>query len=458
MDFKNIKHIYFIGIGGSGLSPLAKMCFKLGIKVSGSDIKESEETKNLQKQGIVVNIGHKKENIVDNIDLVIFTSAVIGVNPEIEQANKKGIPAFKRDFLVKELMKEKIGICVAGTHGKTTITAMTVHILKYNKIDPSFLIGGISKNYKTDFGIGKDYFVIEADEFDNAFLALKPNICCITSIEMDHPDCFDSLKKYVNSFKRFIQLVPKNGLVIGCGDWAEIKKILFKTNAKTITYGKNSKNNWYFKNVRLFPGKSSFDVYNKNKRFDTFELNIPGEHNITNALVPIIIGTYLGISKKGIRQALKKFQGAKRRFDILGKPNNIIIAEDYAHHPTAVYVTLQAALTYNRPVKAVYEPHQYARTALLLNDYKGVFNGANKVYLSKIFAARDKDIYSISSKDLLKIIKKDGIDAEYIDDVEKLVKKVVQETKPGELVIVMGVGNGDIIAKKIMFQLKQINT
>ena len=172
MDFKNIKHIYFIGIGGSGLSPLAKMCFKLGIKVSGSDIKESEETKNLQKQGIVVNIGHKKENIVDNIDLVIFTSAVIGVNPEIEQANKKGIPAFKRDFLVKELMKEKIGICVAGTHGKTTITAMTVHILKYNKIDPSFLIGGISKNYKTDFGIGKDYFVIEADEFDNAFLAL----------------------------------------------------------------------------------------------------------------------------------------------------------------------------------------------------------------------------------------------------------------------------------------------
>lgn len=455
MDLKNIKRIHFIGIGGSGLSALAKMCQNLGFLVSGSDIKESEMTKELQEQGITVYIGHKKEHIKNDIDLVIVTSAVIDINPEVEQAKNKGIPVFKRDFLVGELMKGKIGIAIAGTHGKTTTTAMVVHILKYNQMDPTFLIGGVSKNYQTNAGPGtNDYFVIEADEFDRAFLALNPYIGVITSIEMDHPDCFKDLEEYADSFKKFFELVPKNGLAIGCGDWQEIRKILSQLDTKIMTYGKNLKNDWYFQQVELFPGGGFFDVYKRGQKFGAFKLSIPGEHNITNALVSIIIGDYLGISKKGIKQALQEFKGVKRRFDILGKVNNIMVVEDYAHHPTAVRVTLQAALTYKRPVRVIYEPHQYARTAILLNDYSGVFQGAEKVYLSKIFAARDKNTTCVSSKDLLEVIKKDGINAEYIEELDSLVKKVIQESEPGELIIVMGVGNGGLIAKNIILGLK----
>jgi len=379
MDIKNIKHIHFIGIGGSGLSALAKMCKDLGFLVSGSDIKESEMTKKLQEQGIIVYIEHKKEHISDDVNLIIVTSAVTGVNPEIEEAKKKNIPVFKRDFLVGELMKGKIGIAIAGTHGKTTTTAMVVHVLKYNQMDPTFLIGGVSKNYETNAGVGlKNCFVIEADEFDRAFLGLKPEISAVTSIEMDHPDCFSNLQEYIDSFKKFLELVPENGLVIGCGDWPEIKKILPQLNTKITTYGKNPENDWYFQNVRFFPGGSCFDVYKHGNKFGTFKLAIPGEHNITNALVSIIIGDYLEISKKEIIDALQEYKGTKSRFDIVGKVNDIIVVDDYAHHPTAVRVTLQAALTYNCPVKLIYEPHQYARTALLLNDYSGVFRGAKK--------------------------------------------------------------------------------
>ena len=455
MDIKNIKHIYFIGIGGSGLSALARMCKDLGFLVSGSDIKESETTKKLQEQGIIVHIGHKKENISNDIDLIIVTSAVVGINPEIEQAKNQNIPVFKRDFLVGELMKGKIGIAIAGTHGKTTTTAMVVHVLKYNQMDPTFLIGGISKNYKTNAGVGlENYFVIEADEFDRAFLALRPHIGIALNIEMDHPDCFNNFKEYVNSFKKFLELVPKNGLVVGCGDWPEIKKILPQLNTKITTYGKNLKNDWYFQNVQLFPGGSCFDVYKYSNKFGTFKLAIPGEHNIINALVPIIIGDYLEIPEKGIIHALQEYKGTKRRFDVVGKINDIIVVDDYAHHPTAVRVTLRAALTYNCPVKLIYEPHQYARTALLLNDYSGVFSGAKKVYLSKIFAARDKNTTCVSSEDLLNVIKKDNIIAEYIKDFDNLVKKVIQETEPRDLIIVMGVGNGSIIAKNIFLGLE----
>jgi len=451
MDFKNIKHIHFIGIGGSGLSALARMCQDLGFLVSGSDIKESEMTKKLQKQGIIVYIGHKKEHIKDDVDLVIVTSAVIDINPEIEWAKNKEIPVFKRDFLVGELMKGKKGIAIAGTHGKTTTTAMVVHVLKYNQMDPTFLIGGVSKNYQTNAGVGAgDYFVIEADEFDRAFLALNPCIAVITSIEMDHPDCFKDLEEYTDSFKKFIELVPKNGLAIGCGDWREISKILSQLDTKIMTYGKNLKNGWYFQQVKLFPGGSSFDVYKHGRKFGIFKLTIPGEHNITNALVSIIIGDYLGISKKGIKHALQEFKSVKRRFDILSRVNDIMVVEDYAHHPTAVRVTLQAALTYKRPVRVIYEPHQYVRTAILLNDYFGVFHGAKKVYLSKIFAVRDKDTTRVSSKDLLEVIKKDGTNAEYIEDLDNLVKKVIQEAESGELILVKGVGNGHIIAEKII--------
>jgi len=455
MDIKNIKHIYFIGIGGSGLSALAKMCKDLGFLVSGSDMQESETTKNLQEQGILVNIGHKKENIGNNIDLITVTSAVTGINPEIEEAKNKNIPIFKRDFLVGELMKGKIGIAIAGTHGKTTTTAMVVHVLKYNQMDPTFLIGGISKNYETNAEVGlKNYFVIEADEFDRAFLGLRPYIGAVTSIEMDHPDCFNNLEEYIDSFKKFLALIPEDGLVIGCGDWPEIRKILPELNTKIITYGKNLENDWYFQNIQTFPGGSYFDVYKHGNKFGSFKLTIPGEHNITNALVAIIIGDYLKIPEKGIIGALQEYKGTKKRFDVVGKVNDIIVVDDYAHHPTAVRVTLQAALTYGRLVKVIYEPHQYARTALLLNDYFGVFRGAKKVYLSKIFATRDKDTTCVSSEDLLSVIKKDGIIAEYIQDFNNLVKKVIQEAEIGDLIIVMGVGNGSIIAKNIFLGLE----
>lgn len=455
MQLQNIKHIHFIGVGGSGLSALARICQKLGFVVSGSDIEESKTTKELQNEGITVYIGHHEKNIGKSIDLVIVTSAVIEENPEVEEAKRKGIPVFKRDFLIGKLMEGKIGIGISGTHGKTTTTAMVTYLLKSNKLDPTFLIGGVSKNYQTNAGVGtKDYFVIEADEYDNAFLGLKPQIAVVTSIEMDHPDCFANLQEYTTAFKKFLSLVPEDGLVVACGDWPEIQKILPQLNAEVITYGKNKKNDWYFQKVKLSPGRSSFNVCKNGKEVGSFGLSIPGEHNVTNALVPIIIGDYLGIPLQGIKSALQTFKGTKMRFDILGEVNDILVVEDYAHHPTAVRVTLQAGLTYNRPVKVVYQPHQYARTAVLLNDYEGVFAGAKKVYLNKIFAARDKDTTCVSGEDLLKVIKKDGTDAEYIESIDGLFEKAASEADPGDLILVMAVGNGHIIAEKIVLGLK----
>lgn len=456
MELQNVTKIHFIGIGGSGLSALARICKGLGFRVSGSDISESKNTRDLKEEGVGVFIGHRKENIDDKTDLIIVTSAIIDENPEIEAAKSKGIPVFKRDFLLGKLMENKIGIAISGTHGKTTTTAMVAHLLKANQLDPTFLIGGISNNYQTNAQVGKGkFFVIEADEYDRAFWGLKPKIGIVTSIEMDHPDCYNDIEEYADSFKKFLHLVPNDGLALGCGDWPEIKKIFAELSTKILNYGEGSTNDWYFSNLTLSPGGSSFDTYNGKEKFGRFKLNIPGKQNVTNAMVPIVVGNYLEIPLEGIKKAIRTFSGTEQRFDILGVVNDIMVVEDYAHHPTAVRVTLDAALTYQRPVKAIYQPHQYARTAILLNDYKGAFTGSKKAYLNKIYAARDRDTTCVKTEDLLEVVKKDVPNAEYIEDTSELAEKVAKEAEAGELILVMGVGNGRTIAEKILSGLRE---
>lgn len=444
------KKYYFIGIGGIGMSGLAKILKDQGNIVSGSDSSRSPVTDQLKENGISVFIGQNKENVSDELDYIIFSSAITSNNPELLEAKKKGIKLMSRSELLGQLMRgKKEKIAIAGTHGKTTTSAMIALIFDNAKLDPSFSIGAMVPEFRSNSHNGKgDFFVAEACEYKNSFLDLFFNNLVITNVEEDHLDYFKTRERIIESFSSLTSKLTKEGVLVICTDSKGASEVLDKTDTdglKVIKYGLyNEDVEWTARNVEENPGYTSFDLYRKDQLLDKVELGVPGVHNVFNSLAAIAVTTHLGVNLKTIKNTLSKFVGAQRRSELRGKKKGIIVIDDYGHHPTEIKATIEGVKKFypERKIWCIFQPHQHSRTKFFIEDFARAFEGVDHVIIPDIYTVRDtkEDIESVSSADLADKIKKYNKDVNNIDSFDDVTNFLIKNVKSGELVLTMGAG------------------
>jgi len=443
--------IHFIGIGGIGMSALAGIAVKSGYIVSGSDIEDSYNIKHLRNLGVKIYIGHKRSNLDPKTDLIIITSSISKDNPEVLKARQLKIAMKDRGEYLGKLMKNKRSVAVAGTHGKTTISSMISVILDKAGMDPTVAVGGLIKEFGNQNWIkGKsDLIVVEACEYKSSFLKLKPSIAVISNIEKEHLDYFKNIDKIIYAFKNFLKLVPQNGFAVVNADDINIQKILTNTqfDFPIITYGMSeSLAEWRIENVKEEKGQVSFDVFKNKQIIDNFIIRVPGKHNTMNALASIIVTSKLGVNLKTIKETLLEFTGAKRRMELKGEKNGIIVIDDYGHHPTEIKVTLEAIknfYTNRKRLWCIFQPHQYSRTRLFFNDFINSFDLADKLIINDIYEVRDtkKDIQAVNSKKLVeKIQEKKEIDTLYIESFKETAKYLSKNAENGDIILTIGAG------------------
>lgn len=455
-NLNQFKHIHCIGIGGIGLSAIAEIFLSRGYQVSGSDMKESDITDKLIKQGAVIYLGHRAKNIGD-ADLVVYSAAVSQDNPEIVAAVENGIPTASRAEILGALMKEyENSIAIAGTHGKTTTTSMVSLILENDGKDPTILVGGNLEKINGNVKVGNSgYFVTEACEYMDSFLNLKPKIEIILNIDSDHLDYFKDIDHIASSFDKFAKLVPENGMVIAYDANPFVNSIIDELSSKVVTYGFSERCDYYASDIEFnSSGMPSFQIHHEGEVLCTIQLAIPGEHNIANALAAFACCYGLGVPAASIASTLEDYKGTQRRFDVIGvTQNGITVVDDYAHHPTEIKATLKAAQ--NMPHKelwCLFQPHTYTRTLALFDEFAEAFDEADKIVMAEIYAAREKNIYKISSKELVGEIKRvhPEKDVYYFGNFEEIASFVINNAQSGDLIITMGAGDIYKVAEIIL--------
>lgn len=457
-DIKNLKSFHFIGIGGAGMSALAKILLQSGLQVSGSDIAESKNTENLKKLGAEIFIGHDEQNILsrkEKIDAVVYSSAISLENPELAKAGELKIPKLHRSDINATLLNNKKGIAVAGAHGKTTTTTMIGFVLHSAGVDPTIIIGGESADLKTNAILGKsDWLVSEADESDGSFIKLKPAVAVVTNIEDDHLDFYGTVERIRAAFKIFLENLDKEkGLAVICYDNEILRELSGEIGRKFISYAIDNDADFMAKNIQSSVEGTSFEVIKKIKSEDTGEVKeknlgkikllIHGRHNVLNALATIAVAQNAGVKFSKIADALGKFHGANRRFQTLGRVRNVWIVDDYAHHPTEIAATLKAAHE-SKPHKVicVFQPHRYTRTKLLLNEFGKAFVDADSLILTDIYSAGEEKIEGISGESILEsVLNATNQEVSYIPNREKIAEFLIDRVSPGDLVITMGAGD-----------------
>lgn len=448
----NVKKIHFVGIGGSGMCPMAEILNKEGFEITGSDIYESDTLERIRALHIPVYIGHKKENVLGK-DLIVYTAAIKRNNPELLAAQEFNIPAIERSVMLGLVTKRySKSIAVSGTHGKTSTTAMITQILTTGKADPTAIIGGKLPFIGGNSRVGKsDIIVCEACEYVDTFLQLHPYISVILNIDADHLDYFGSLENIKKSFNKFGN--QTSGLIIYNGDDKNSVDTVNDINIKKLSFGLNENNDYYAKDITTKSGaKMSFSLMKKGQKLCDIKLNVPGKHNIYNALAAAVVADYLSIDTEFIKKALSEFTGVHRRFEILGNPNDIVVADDFAHHPTEITAILNSAMSMGfNTVWAVFQPHTYSRTAILINDFAKALSIADKVIISEILAVREENTYNIYSKDLGEKVS----NSVCIDSFEDITEYIKNNAKPGDLVLTMGGGNVYKCANMILKSLNE---
>jgi len=400
---KKLDWVHFIGIGGAGMSGIAKVLLDLGYKISGSDLNVTETTKRLGKNGATVFTGHKASNVQKGIDVVVVSSAIPEDNDEVKKAQEFNIPVIQRAEMLAKLMENQKAICVAGAHGKTTTTSMIALVLEKNNLDPTVVVGGELNDIGGNAKLGRgEYLVAEADESDGSFLKLLPWATVVTNIEDDHLDHYGTLENIVEAFRQFINLGSPQGFSILCIDNTFVKKLADQIPGKLITYGIQENAQYTAKDIVYEGLLTKAKIYFNDNLLGTLELNVPGKHNISNALAAISIGHQLGIDFQDIKEALKGFKGVQRRFQLIGKVNNVQVVDDYAHHPTEIKATLEAARnSHSGRLIAVFQPHRYTRTKFLAKEFAASFKAADKVILAEIYSAGEKPIPGVSTENIL---------------------------------------------------------
>ena len=441
--FKSIRKIHFVGIGGIGMSGIAEILLNQGFEVSGSDLNLTEITKRLADLGAEIYEGHSPDNVKD-ADVLVYSSAVIPDNPEVRAAAERNIPIIKRAEMLAETMRMKYGIGIAGTHGKTTTTSMVGLTLTEGGIDPTIIVGGkLSGLGGTNARLGNgEFIVVEADEFDRTFLKLTPTIAAITTLESEHLDTYKDLDDIKTSFVEFANKVPFYGFVVLCLDEAALQDIIPQINKTIFTYGTTAQANVRAIDIEHEGFNSRYTVIYKGNELGQIRLNLPGVHYVKNSLVAVTIGMELGIDFKIIKKALEKFMGVYRRFETKYK-NDILVLDDYAHHPTETSVTLAGIrAAWDRRLVVVFQPHLYSRTKDFYQDFGKSFLNSDVFVCTDVYPAREKPIEGVSGELIANATKKLGHkNVFYIKDKNEIPNQLLQLKKKDDIIITMGAGD-----------------
>lgn len=434
----HVKRIHFVGIGGSGMCPLAEILHSRGYTLTGSDVSESDTLERIRSYGIPVMMGHKAENI-KGAELVVYTAAAKQDNPELVAAREQGIPTMERSVMLGVVTRRYADtVAVSGTHGKTSTTAMLTQILVNSGKDPSAIIGGKLPFIGGNGRIGKsEIMVCEACEYVDTFLQLTPAVSIILNVDADHLDYFKDLEHIVRSFHRFASQTTK-ALVVN-GDDPNTLKAIEGVSLPVMTFGLGKDNDYYAAEVAASAGvREHFTLMHKGEKLTEIALSVPGKHNIYNALAAAAAAHYLGVAPKDIAFSLHQFTGVHRRFEILGRPNDIVIADDFAHHPTELTATLTAAMQMGfQTVWAVFQPHTFSRTYLLMDDFAKALRVPDRVVMSEILPVRETNTYNVHTKDLADKVP----GSVWFDTFEEIADYIAAHAKPGDLVLTLGGGN-----------------
>ena len=461
-------HIHFIGIGGTGLSAIARLLLETGgYTVSGSDQLLSPLALSVQEAGATVFSGHAAKNVKD-ADIVVRSSAIPENNPEVQAALAAGIPVKKRADFLGDLMAARVGIAVAGTHGKTTTTAMVAWALTRLEQDPSYIIGGVSKNLSNNAHAGSgDAFVIEADEYDRMFLGLAPQIAVVTNLEHDHPDCFPTPEDYQGAFNQFIDCVRPGGLLLACQDDRGAARLAQEapSHIRSLVYGvfeiktppHDLPADYCALNLELNSiGCYQFEIWFRGEtpqNLGRVSLQVPGVHNVSNALAAFAVVHQSGLSPAGAAHALEEFVGTQRRFDVRGEAGGVTVIDDYAHHPVEIVATLSAARKRfpGRRLVAVWQPHTYSRTQMLSEAFIGAFDSAERVIVTEVYAAREAS-EGYSAARLVAQMSHPGV--VFIAALDAVIEDLLSWLKPGDVVIVLSAGDADRVSEELLEKIK----
>lgn len=455
--FGKIKKLYFVGIGGAGMSGIAEILLNLGYTIKGSDNTPSDLTAYLEKIGITIYHEHKGGNIED-VDVLVISSAVGEDNPEVIEARRQGIPVIKRAEMLGELMRLKFSIGVSGTHGKTSTTSMIGKILQVGKYNPTQIVGGIVAELGTGAELGSgDYLVAEADEYDKSFLAMYPSMAVVTNLEADHLDCYDGIDDLIDSFVTYMNRVPFYGSVIISADDRNLMKVKHRLTRPYSTFGFDVESDYRAINVKLEETRSIFSVYCRGDLMGEIILNVPGQFNVSNAMAAVAACSELEVPFETIADGLLKYHGVGRRFEIIGKENDILLVDDYAHHPSEIKATLETAQkVYDRRVIVIYQPHLFSRTRDFKDDFVNSLALADKTLLVDIYPAREKPMEGVTSEMLVNLAKEKGLgDFEYIGPRQNAPEKIKAIARPGDLIITMGAGSITLEKLNILEVIKE---
>jgi UDP-N-acetylmuramate--alanine ligase len=456
-----MTHVHFIGIGGSGLSAIARLLKDSGYTVTGSDRTLSPFATDLQAAGVTVYLGHHPRYI-QGANWIVRSSAVSDENPEVVAARQANIPVYKRADFLGKLMEDKTGIAIAGTHGKTTTTAMTAFVMTELGCDPSFIVGGVMNNYGVNARAGKgSLFVIEADEYDRMFLGLKPRIEIITNMEHDHPDCYPTFEEMVTAFESFISLLPNDGTLIACLEdqgAASLMNRARRVGRHVIAYSIEAEmtikaQHWIQARNPKANERGGFDyeaIINIDKAESVpISLQVPGRHNVLNSLAVMAATSVLGLSTKAAAVALGKFTGTGRRFEVKGKKKGIIVIDDYAHHPTEIKATLAAAKARypKQRIVVVWQPHTYSRTKTLFNDFILAFEDADEVIVTEIYAAREPK-QDFSSAEVVNAMQHPA--ARFIASLEETTRYLLKHLRKPDVLFVLSAGDADQVSANVL--------
>ncbi|MEX2226940.1 MAG: UDP-N-acetylmuramate--L-alanine ligase [Dehalococcoidia bacterium] len=451
--------VHLVGIGGAHMSAIAKILHAWGHTVRGSDQRASDATKKLEALGITVYIGHAAEHVGD-AELVVFTSAAHEDNAEIAEARRRGIATIKRAEMVAMLMEGRYSIAVAGTHGKTTTSGLIAHMLVEAKLDPTYLIGGDVRSLGTNAAPGEGkYIVVEADEYDRAFLSYTPDVAVVTNIDPDHLDIYADIDDLVGAFRQFMASVPASGHVIASADSERVREAVaaggIAANDKQ-TYALEQPATWTVHEISHDERGQTFSVDNRGAAFGEFRIGLPGRHNVSNALAGIAAGNTIGIDTAVMKSALASYRGAQRRFEYVGEAAGVTVMDDYAHHPTEVRAGMvQPARERfgDRRLVVLFQPHTYSRTAYLLDEWKTAFQGIDVLYIGPTYAAREEPERGMSGEGLARAIV--APPATYVATFDEATERVASDLRPGDVFFTVGAGDVNSVGPRVLEKLRE---
>jgi UDP-N-acetylmuramate--alanine ligase len=452
---KRYQHIHFVGIGGAGMSGIAEVLLTLGYRVTGSDQKRNDAVERLERLGAKVFVGHAASQ-VEGAHVVVYSSAVARDNPELQAARQRQIPVIPRAEMLAELMRVKYGIAIAGTHGKTTTTSMVGAVLAEAGLDPTVVVGGRVTAFGANARLGQgEFLVAEADESDGSFLKLTPTIAVVTTIDAEHLDHYRDLAAIREAFLSFVNMVPFYGAAVLCADQPDILGLLPRVEKRVVTYGLTGPADLVAAGLVLQGLRARFEVLHRGESLGELDLQVPGAHNVANALAATAVGLDLEVPFGVVKRALAGFTGVQRRFQVKGEVGDVMVVDDYGHHPAEIRATLAAARRgFGRRLVVAFQPHRYTRTAHLHDDFLTAFEDADVLAITDIYAAGEPPIPGVHARTLADAIAARATrDVHYIGDRGELVEFLVRTVRPGDLVLTMGAGDIGGIADQLLASL-----